>query len=144
MQKVADGFDSVSRQLRLVEFDKNVSDSLVRLLNDASSYIRTVRERMGEEDKNGEKLNVAEKILIGTPQGDSLFYYVMAVYDAGIMYGDSTLRRELTPLRKTDKGKWLDQYFRRIPNYAAKTILSKFQNDLRRISMDIGAMAPGH
>ena len=92
---------------------------------------------MDSTDSNGENLDVAEDILIKTQKGDSLFNYLMQVYNAGIKYGDSTSRQYLIDLRKYGKDKWLERYFRKVPTIAASTILSKFQNDLGRIKISV-------
>ena len=94
---------------------------------------------MDSADSEGEKLDVAEKLIIKTTRGDSLYKYVMALYDVGIKYGDSTLQRSYTVFKESTKDKWLRKYFRMVPTVAAKTILSKFQNDLAHIKFAVGS-----
>ena len=89
------------------------------------------------EDRNVERLDVAEKILINTPAGDSLYSYVSGFYGAGSKYGDSLLKKTLLPFQEIAKDKSLDRYFRKVPTHAARTILSKFQLDLLLIKLNL-------
>jgi len=129
--------DSFSRKMKFVGLEKVVADSLEKLFNNASSYITHVKNELDSTDSNGEDLDVAEDILIKTQKGDSLYFYVMNIYDVGIKYSDSSLRRDYISLREPDKDKWLDKYFRKVPTIAAITILSRFQNDLTQIKFTV-------
>jgi hypothetical protein len=61
------------------------------------------------------------------------------MYGVGIKYSDSSARQEYILLKSADKDKWLEKYFKRVPTVAARTILSKFQNDLVRIKTTVMA-----
>ena len=87
-------------------------------------------------DKEGGRLDVAEKLLVETPQGDSLFNHLMSVYDIGIKFSsDSSERQKFILLKENDKNKWLEKYFKRIPTFAAGTMMSKFRNDCNAVRM---------
>ena len=130
LEKTNKTVDSLTQNMKLVGFDKAVADSLERLFNNASVYIKRLKNELDSTDSNGENLDVAEDILIKSQKGDSLYYYVMNIYDVGITYSDSSLRKGYISLKGADKDKWLDKYFRKVPTIAASTILSRFQNDL--------------
>ena len=137
LEKTNKTADSLTREIKLVGFDKAVADSLERLFYNASVYIERLKNELDSTDSNGENLDVAEDILIKTQKGDSLYYYVINIYDVGIKYSDSSLRKGYISLRESDKDKWLDKYFRKVPTVAASTILSKFQNDLTTIKLAV-------
>jgi len=129
--------DSLTQEMKLVGFDKAVADSLERLFNNASVYIKRLKSELDSSDGNGKNLAVAENILIKTQKGDSLYNYVMNIYNVGIKYSDSSLRKGYISLKESDKDKWLDKYFRNVPTIAASTILSRFQNDLVKIKLAV-------
>jgi|SRR6187455_3158844 len=137
LEKTNKAADSLTQEIKLVGFDKSVADSLERLFYNASVFIRRLKNELDSTDSNGEDLDVAEDILIKTQKGDSLYFYVMNIYDVGIKYSDSSLRRDYISLREPDKDKWLDKYFRKVPTIAAITILSRFQNDLTQIKFTL-------
>jgi hypothetical protein len=137
LEKTNKTVDSLTQKMKFVGFDKAVADSLERLFNNASVYIKHLKNELDSTDSNGENPDVAEDILIKTQKGDSLYYYVMNIYDVGIKYSDSSLRKGYISLRSSDKDKWLDKYFRKVPTIAASTILSRFQNDLVQIKLAV-------
>ena len=137
LEKTNKTVDSLSRQMKFVGFDKAVADSLEKLFDNTSVYLKRLKSELDSSDSHGEKLGVAKDILIKTQKGDSLFNYLVQVYDVANKYGDSTSRQYLIDLRKYGKDKWLERYFRKVPTIAASTILSKFQNDLGLIKISV-------
>ena len=137
LEKTNQTADSLTREMKFVGFDKAVADSLERLFYNASVYITSLKNELDSTASSGENLDVAEDILIKTQKGDSLYYYVMNIYDVGVKYSDSSLRKGYISLKRSDKDKWLDKYFRKVPTIAARTILSKFQNDLVKIKLAV-------
>ena len=137
LDKTNQTVDSLTQEMKFVGFDKAVADSLERLFNNASVYIKRLKNELDSTDSNGENLDIAEDLLIKTKKGDSLYYYVMNIYDVGIKYSDSSLRTGYISLKGSDKDKWLDKYFRKVPTIAASTILSRFQNDLVKIKLAV-------
>lgn len=131
--------DSLLQKRKFIGIDKRTTDSLEPIFNKASFYLEILKNQLDSADSEGEKLDVAEKLIIKTTQGDSLYKYVMTMYDVGIKYGDSSFQRSYTVFKEPTKDKWLRKYFRMIPTVAAKTILSKFQNDLAIIKFAVGS-----
>ena len=122
--------DSALGNIELVGFEKSTADSIDGILNEAAAYCMRINEELAQMDAEGEKLDAAQKLLIKTPKGDSLYNHLMAVYDLGIKYGaDSAGDRKFILLKEDNKDKWLEKYFRMVPTIAAQTIVSKFRND---------------
>ena len=137
LEKTNNKVDSLFRKVKFLGLDETIADSLKQLCDKSSSQIENLKNELNRVDKQGEKLDAAENILIKTSKGDSLFKYVMSVYDACIKYGDSSAKQEYILLRRFDKIQWLKKYFKDVPTVAAVTILSKFQNDFVQIRRDI-------
>ena len=137
LEKSNDSISKLAQNIKFPGADEKISDSLSVVLNDAYSYFKNLKEDLESMDKQGERLDVAESLLIQTPKGDSLFRYVMSMYDIGIQYGDSSVKDEFVLARENDKNKWLKKYFKMVPTIAARTILSKFQNDCNLIRMSV-------
>jgi len=133
--------DSMNQAMKFVEFDPFVADSLEQVFNESSEYISYLKNELNKADSLGEKLDVAEHLLINTPRGDSLYNHVMNLYDLGIKYSDSSSKQDYNSLKKYNKEMWLNRYFKRVPTVAAVTVLSKFQNDFIKIRLDINAGA---
>ena len=122
--------DSTALDLKSVGFDPSVADSLGNLFIQTRAYLIRLKEELKKADSKGENLDASQNLLIKTPKGDSLYNYMLQVYNTGTKYGDSASRILLTDLKKYGKDKWLARYFNMLPTVAAITILSKFQNDL--------------
>src|SRR5688572_1507390 len=137
LEKSNDSINKLAQNIKFPGADEKISDSISRVFNGAYSYFGNLKEDLESMDKKGERLDVAESLLIQTPKGDSLFNFVMSVYDIGIEYGDSSMKHNFTLLRERDKNKWLEKYFKMVPTIAARTILSKFQNDCNLIRMSV-------
>ena len=138
-------FDSMTQNLKFIGFDPPVADSLTKLLDHSSKLLTRLKNQIISDDTSGGPFDAAEKLLIKTPKGDSLYDYMMQVYDTGIKYGDSTSGDRYSRFRKYTKDNWLNLYFKDVPTYAAITIFSKFRNDLIHIksalmAADIQAM----
>ena len=123
-------FDSMTQNMKFIGFDPPVADSLTKLLDHTSKLLTRLKNELINADTLSGKLDAAENLLIKTPKGDSLYNYMMQVYDTGIKYGDSTSGDRYSRFRKYTKDNWLNLYFKDVPTYAAITILSKFRNDL--------------
>src|SRR5687767_10456701 len=95
-----DSINKLAQNIRFPGADEKISDSLSGVLNDAYSYFKNLKEDLESMDKKGERLDVAESLLMQTPKGDSLFNFVMSVYDIGIEYGDSSMKHNFTLLRE--------------------------------------------
>lgn len=120
---------------KLRNFDQETIDSIELILRKAIVYIGSIQMDLDIKDRKGERIDVAEQLLINTSKGDSLYMELMAVYDLGIKYADDeSERQKFILLREFDKDKWLEKHFRRVPTIAARTIVSKFQNDCALIS----------
>lgn len=138
-------FDSMTQNMRFIGFDPPVADSLTKLLDHTSKLLTRLKNQIISADTSSGPFDAAEKLLIKTPKGDSLYNYMMQVYDTGIKYGDSTSGDRYSRFKKYTKDTWLNLYFKDVPTYAAITILSKFRNDLIHIktalmAADIQAM----
>lgn len=139
LEKSDDSIDSIARKMKIVGFDESVADSINLILNGASVYIKQIKTELENLDSKGERLDVAEKLLIKTPKGDSLFNHLVSVYDLGIKYSaDSVERQKYILLKGDDKNKWQEKYFRKVPTFAAGTIMSKFRNDCSSVRMLVG------
>lgn len=126
--------DSTARDLKSAGFDDGVADSLGNLFIQTRAYLIHLKDELKKADSKGEKLDVAQNLLINTAKGDSLYKYMSQLYEAGIKYGDSTATLLLyKDLKKLGKDKWLERYFKMVPTVAAITILSNFQSDLGNI-----------
>lgn len=123
--------DSLLQNTKLGGFDN--PDSIEHILNNASFYIRTFKKELDSADKEGERVDIAEKLIIQSPKGDSLYKYITGMYELAVHYGDSNAKRKYAVLIKHTSNEWLNAYFRKVPTVAAKTILSKFQKDLVQI-----------
>ena len=97
-----------------------------------------INEELEQSDAEGKKLDVAQKLLIKTPQGDSLYDHLMAVYKLEIKYGaDSAATQRFFWLKKDSKDKWLEKYFKKVHTIVAQTIVSKFRNDCSLVRSSI-------
>ena len=140
LQRSDDSIDSITQKMKIVGFDQSTADSLTGILNGASVYFQNIKAELENMDRKGEKLDAAEKLLIKTPKGDSLFNHLMSVYDLGIKYSaDSIRRQEFILLKMNDKDKWLEKHFKKIPTFAAKTMVSKFGNDCSTVRMIVAS-----
>ena len=122
--------DSMTQNMKFIGFDPSVADSLTKLLDQTSKLLTRLKNELSNTDILNGNLDAAENLLIKTPKGDSLYNYMMQVYDTGIKYGDSTSGERYSRFKKYTKDNWLNLYFKDVPTYAAITILSKFRNDL--------------
>ena len=129
--------DSMTNDLKFVGFDPAVADSLSNLFNQTSIYLSFLKGELNNADGTGEEPDAAETLLLKTQKGDSLYNYMMSVYNAGIKYGDSTSQQRYFPLTKYNKQDWLKRYFKNVPTVAAITILSKFRHDLVDVKMTL-------
>ena len=137
IEKTNESLDSLTQHMKFVGFNKVQADSISLILDNASLYIRILKKELGSADSNGEKLDISEKLIVNTPKGDSLYKYVMSMYEVGFKYGDSSQKTSYIKLKETTSDKWLDKWFSDIPTVSASTILSKFQNDLVRIKASL-------
>jgi hypothetical protein len=122
--------------LKLAVFDKKTKDSLLFILDNAMAFLEKTKEQL--ENGKDDQLDVAEKLLLNTQAGDNLFQFMMGVYDMAINFStDSVKKQNYLLLKEKDKTKWQEKYFKMVPTVAAKTILSKFQNDCISIKMNL-------
>lgn len=129
--------DSMTKDLKFVGFDPVIADSLRKLFNQTSVYLSILKGELNNADATGEEPDAAETLLLKTQKGDSLYNYMMSVYNAGIKYGDSISQQRYIPLTKYNKEDWLKRYFKNVPTVAAITILSKFRHDLVDVKMTL-------
>lgn len=137
--------DSMTQNTKFIGFDPPVADSLTKLLDHTSKLLTRLKNELINASNLGGNLIAAENLVIKTPKGDSLYNYMMQVYDTGIKYGDSTSGDRYRRFKKYTKDNWLNLYFKEVPTYAAITILSKFRDDLIQVksalmAADIQAM----
>jgi len=137
IEKSNESIDSLTQDMKFAGFDKAEGDSIRQIFNKASLYIRILKKELDSADSNGEKLDISEKLIVKTPKGDSLYKYIKDMYKLGIKYGDSSLKKSYASLKETTSDKWLNKWFRDMPTVGARTILSKFQNDLVHIKTSI-------
>jgi len=130
LEKLNEAADSSLGNIGSVGFKKSTADSIDRILNEASAYFMRIHGELGQLDAEGEKLDAAQKLLIKTTKGDSLYNYLLAVYNLDIKYGaDTAGMQRFIWLKEDNKDKWLEKYFKMVPTIAAQTIVSKFRND---------------
>ena len=122
--------DSMTQNMKFIGFDPPVADSLTKLLDHTSKLLTRLKNELSNTDILNGNLDAPENLLIKTLKGDSLYNYMMQVYDTGIKYGDSTSGERYRRFKKYSKDNWLNLYFKDVPTYVAITILSKFRNDL--------------
>ena len=137
IEKSNESIDSLTQDMKFVGFDEDEADSIGRILDNASLYIRVLKKGLDSADSNGERIDISEKLIIKTPNGDSLYKYVISMYELGNRFGDSSLKKSYLLLKETASDKWLNKWFKNTPTVAARTILSKFQNDLIRIKTSV-------
>jgi hypothetical protein len=139
LEKSNQTLDSTSGNLRFTGFDKKTADSILLVLNNAFDFLKKIKSELNKKDPNGEKPDAAEKILLQTDKGDSLFIYMVGVRNLENEYlTDTGAKKEnYITVMKAYKSEWLTKYFKGVPTIAAQTILSKFQNDCRLIKMGI-------
>ena len=132
------------RSSSALDLEQKTIDSIQLVLRNAHAYLESAKTSLALADTNGENLDAAQTLFINTAKGDSLFYYVMSVCDLGIKYTDKDAERKKFVLQRgINKNRWLEKYFKMVPTIAAKTILSKFQNDCLYIrTMIWGVNAP--
>jgi len=138
LEKLNEAADSSLGNTDLAGFEKSTADSIDHVLNEAAAYFMRIHSELEESDTKGEKLDAAEKLLIKTPKGDSLYNHLFAVYDPGIKYSDDSAgRQRFLWLKKDNKDKWLEKYFKMVPTIAAQTIVSKFRSDCSSVRRSI-------
>lgn len=137
LQKANEIMDSSAKDLTFYGLNKKESDSILLILKNVSDFLERIKSELGKADPKEENMHVAEKLLIKTAKGDSLFYHMMGVYGLAIKFSTDTLvKQQYIHLLENDKNKWQEKYFKSILTVAAQTILSKFQNDCRLIRMN--------
>ena len=131
LERSNEKMDSLTRDMKYVGFDE--APGIKHIFDKTFFYLKRLKNELDSADNKGERLDVAEKLIIETSEGDSLYKYVMEMYGLGIRYGDISLQRDYRSVKEPTKEKWLEKYFKETPTIAARTILSKFQNDLVQI-----------
>lgn len=97
--------------------------------------INNLNSKLKEVDPDGEKLDVAEKLIINSTLGDSLFTSLVVIYKLGVEVESdpSTKLRYHSATKPDNKQDWLNQYFNSVPTIAAITMLNKFKLDVASI-----------
>lgn len=130
LQQTQKAIDSTGQKFKFTGVDAAIADSLKHLFAKAYSFMDRLKYQLDSMDHTGDDPDAAENLIIKTPAGDSLYYYVMGIGNTAIQYGDSSLRKFYIGLKTNGKRSWLTKYFKDIPTIAARTILSKFQHDI--------------
>ncbi len=137
LQKANEIMDSTAKDLTFYGLNKKEADSILLILKNVSDFLEKIKAELAEAEPDEENMDVAEKLLNKTAKGDSLFHLMMSVYGLAIKFStDSLVKQQYIHLLENDKDKWQEKYFKMVPVIAAKTILSKFQNDCRLIRMN--------
>lgn len=113
------------------------ADSIVNAVEKASQFIDSLNLLQKTLDMSGERLDITEKILLGTPTGNELKQKLLWVSQSCY----STL---ITPVEKPALDSilssisgiltisdWDKRYFQLTPTVAGITILNKFENDCK-------------
>lgn len=138
--KILDDFKRVNESLdslnAAADSRINATDSISLFLKNTASYLNIISTELGKSDPTGEKLDIAGKVLIGTSKGDSVYQFMMRVFDLGIEHSTKEEdKKSFYKFKESAKDEWLEKYFDKIPTVAAKTILSKFQNDCVNVAI---------
>ena len=120
----------------LGKVDKIKADSIDLVLRNAAVFLASLKIQLDKADHEGERLDVAEKILVKTSKGDSLFHHMMNIYSLENEYlaFDDPKKKNIISTMEPYKNEWLTKHFKSIPTVSAQTLLSTFQNRCALVS----------
>ena len=137
LEKTNRSIDSSGSSLRnLGKVDKRKADSIDLVLRKAAVFLADVKIQLDQADHQGDRVDVAEKLLVDTSKGDSLFHHVMNIFSLENEYlaFDDPEKKNIISTMEPYKNEWLTKHFKSIPTISAQTVLSTFQNRCALVS----------
>jgi hypothetical protein len=98
---------------------------------DASSQIMQAQMTLEKAEIVNNKPEMVDSLIINSAKGDTLYYALRRMYEAGAVYAESYAQKDqFRAMRMPDSTKlWLQKYFKGLTPSGALTPLAKFQND---------------
>ena len=113
---------------------KNHDLSIIFL--EANLQLLQCRLLLDRADAGGQKVGIADSLLVNRKKGDTLYQSVTKLYDLGMLYAKSETDKTRFETMKTpaNSKQWLEKNFKGVTTVEAGNTLSRFINDCTLIN----------
>jgi hypothetical protein len=113
---------------------KNHDISIIFL--EANLQILQCRLLLDKADAGGQKVGVADSLLVNSKKGDTLYQSLTKLYDLGTLYAKNETDKTRFAAMKTpaNNKQWLEKNFKGVSTVEAGNTLSRFLNDCSLIN----------